>query len=80
MSHFTAFVFWMRCIDLTTTSMRASWHVDSVLGARVIAGSRTGIVASLGSPTWGQGRPPRDMPYGLRPEGPGASCAETKGQ
>lgn len=25
MNHFTAFVFWMRCIDLTTTSMRASW-------------------------------------------------------
>lgn len=55
MNHFTAFVFWMRCIYLTNTSMRASWDVDSVLGARVIAGGRTGIVASLGSPRWRQG-------------------------
>lgn len=47
-SPFTAFVFWMRRCVLLTNNMRASWGVGSVLGAGVIAGSRTGIVAPLG--------------------------------
>ena len=66
-NHFTAFAFWMRCIYLTNT-MRAFWGVGSVLGAGVIAGSRTGRVASLCFFSWGQGKSPWEVPCGLRPK------------
>lgn len=79
-SPFTAFVFWMRRCVLLTSNMRAFWGAGSVLGAGIIAGSRTGIVAPLGPLIWNQGWPPWAVPCGPRPVEPGACFPDARGQ
>lgn len=52
----------------------------SVLGARVMAGSRTGVSGLTGLPQMGSGEAFGGRGEGQRPEGPGVSCAGARGQ
>ena len=59
--------------------VRAYWGVGLVLGAGVIARSRTGRAGPTGTPQMGSGVTSLGGMLWMETEGPGAVCAEAKG-